>query len=334
MSINGEADGVETDGKAWLVFMKKFMKRCAITAAVLFLAGLLLAIAAGTARGVEDIDEVVRKVTGDRSYVRIELGNIWDLGNIRDSSLFVGGDKEYSDKVYTGNVPKYCPGEGIEDLEIQVGGCILETKASEDDKFYIEVQKAYKFQGFVEGGTLYIRASDSAKTWNRLESCTITLYVPERFLFGTVDVKLGAGTLSFTDLCAVGYISMEVGAGQIFANGIRSSDLQLEIGAGEIELRDMEVGGDFLVNIGMGSFEGRGTLTGDVIIECAMGNVELELSDSEKSFDYTLECAMGNIDLGDKSYAGLAKEKEVTNGADRIMRVKCAMGNVTVSFDK
>lgn len=302
-----------------------------MTAAILFLAGLVLAIAAGTARGGAAIDEVVRRVTGGR--VR------WDVVSIRDFSLLVGSGKEYSgkeysDKIYSGNVLKYCPGEGIENLEIQVGGCILETKTSEDDNFYIEAQKAYKLQGFVEGGTLYIRTLDGEKHWNKLESCTITLYVPESFSFGTVNVSMGAGSLSFTDLRAADYVSMEVGAGEIFADGIRSNDLNLEIGAGEIELRDMEVRGDLFAEIGMGSFEGHGTLMEDVVIKCAMGSVELELSDSEKSYDYTLECAMGSIDLGDKSYAGLAKGKTIINGADRIMRLECAMGNVTVSFDK
>lgn len=304
-----------------MVFMKKFMKRSAITAAILFLAGLVLAIAAGTARGGAAIDEVVRRVTG--GTVR------WDVDSIRNSSLFVGGDE-----VYSGDVLKYCPGEGVEDLYIEAGSCIIETKTSEDDRFYIEAQKADELQVSVKNGTLYIRTSDSKKTWNKPESCTITLYVPECFFFGTVDVRMGAGTLSFTDLGAHEYIFMAVGAGKIFVNGIRTNDLNLEIGAGEMELRDMEVWGSLIAEIGMGSFEGRGTLMGDVVIKCAMGGVELELSDSEKSYDYTLECAMGNIDLGDKRYAGLAKEKTIINGADRIMRLECAMGNVTVSFDR
>ena len=42
--------------------MFKFMKGCAITAAVLCLLGLLLAIAGGTARGSQAIAEVVEKV--------------------------------------------------------------------------------------------------------------------------------------------------------------------------------------------------------------------------------------------------------------------------------
>lgn len=307
-----------------MVFMKKFMKRCAITASVLFLAGLLLAVAGGSARGSDGINEAVRRVLPE-GPVRVELGDITDAFR---SPMFSGTYTIFSD-----NVPKYCPGEGIEDLDIQVGGCNFETRVSEDDKFYIEAKKVHKLQGYVENGTLCIRVFDGEKTWNKPESCSITLYVPEGFSFGAVDVEIGAGNLSFTNLCAGDYISMEVGAGKISADGIRSNELELEVGAGKIELRDMEVWGKCSAEIGMGSFEGRGTLMGDVDIECAMGSVELELSDSEKSFDYTLECAMGNIALGNKRYSGIAEEKDILNGAHRTMSVECAMGSVRVSFD-
>lgn len=319
--------------------MKKFMKGCAVTAAVLFLLGLLLAIAGGTARGSAAISEVVQKVTGGR--VNVNFGDVKDWGitiadsidslgvnyDIGDSSMF-----EHSYKIYKGDVSKYCPGTGIENLDIEVGGCVFETKASKDDSFYIEVAKAYKFQGYVKGSTLYIKASNGAKTWNKIGSCTITLYVPRDFMFGTVDMEMGAGVMEFSDLRAGDCISIEVGAGQIVIDNIQSNEIELEIGAGEIELKNMEVWGKLTAEIGMGNFEANGVVMGDADIECAMGNVDLELSGSETSYNYTVECAMGNIDIGDHSYSGLAKETSINNGAGNTIEIECAMGNVTVSF--
>lgn len=340
--------------------MKKFMKGCAITAAVLCLLGLLLATAAGTARGSQAISEVVAKVTGGR--VSVNLGDIKDWGiilrervseattevgdvieqieevdavegthvhyDIHDSSMF-----EHSYKIYKGDVDKYCPGTGIENLDIEVGGCILETEVSNDDNFYIEVEKAYKFQGYVKDQTLYIKASSGAKSWNKLGSTVVTLYVPEYFKFGTVDVEMGAGMLEFSDLRAGDLISLEVGAGQIAVDHIESNSLELEIGAGEIVLDDMEVWGELTAEIGMGNLEACGIVSADASIECSMGNVDLKLKDSEESYNYVLECAMGNIDIGNNSYSGLAKEKDINNrGAERTIKIECAMGNVTVSF--
>lgn len=326
--------------------MKKFMKGCAITAAVLCLLGLLLAIAGGTARGSAAISEVVRKVTGGRVTVNIEdvkdwgvmindkIDNIeigdwgWDVNyDINEHSIF-----EHSHKIYKGDVAKYSLGSDVEDLDIEVGGCILEKKTSGDGNFYIEVTKAYKFQGYVEDSTLYIKASNGAKTWNQMGSCCITLYVPKDFRFREVDVEMGAGVMQLSDLYASESISLQVGAGQIVIDDIQGNEIDLEIGAGEIELKGMEVWGELSAEVGMGNLEVSGSVMGDAHIECAMGNVSLGLAGSEQNYNYSLECAMGNIDIGNRSYSGLAKEMSINNNAGVTVEIECAMGNVTVSF--
>lgn len=321
-----------------VVTMKKFMKNCAIAAAALFLVGLLLAIAGSTARGSEAISEVVQKVTGGR--VKVNMGDVEEWGvTIVDKIDSLGVDYgidehsmfEHSHKIYKGNVSKYCPGTGIEDLDIEVGGCILETKKSKDDNFYIEVSKANKFQGYVKDSTLYIKASNGAQLWNKMGSCTITLYVPEDFGFGNVEVELGAGVMNFSGLLAGDYISLEADAGQIVIDDISANTLDLEVGAGEIELKNMEVA-DLHAQIGMGNFEASGTVLGAADIECGMGNVDLTLTGRETAYNYELECAMGNIDIGSHSYSGLAKEKSIDNGAEVTIDLECAMGNITVSF--
>lgn len=325
--------------------MKKFMKGCAITAAVLCLSGLLLAIAGGTARGSAAISEVVRKVTGGRVTVnfddvkdwgvmindKIDSAVITDWGvnyDINDRSMFA-----HSQKIYKGDVPRYCLGTDVENLDIEVGGCILETKTSKDDSFYIEVNKAYKFQGYVEDDTLYIKASNGAKTWNKMGSCTITLYVPRNFGFENVDIEMGAGVLEVSDLLAGDCISLEVGAGQIVIDNIQSNTLELEIGAGEIKLKNMDVYEELSAEVGMGNFEANGVVMGKADIQCAMGNVDLELAGGETSYNYIVECAMGNIDIGNHSYSGLAKEMSINNNAGVTIELECAMGNITVTFD-
>ena len=302
------------------------------------LLGLLLAIAGGTARGSAAISEVVRKVTGGR--VTVDFDDVKDWGvmigdsidslgvsyDINEHSMF-----EHSHKIYKGDVSKYSLGTDVKDLDIEVGGCVLETKLSDDNSFYIEVEKAYKFQGYVEDDTLYIRASNGAQTWNRMGSCVITLYMPEDFFFENVDVEMGAGVLEFSDLRA-GDISLEAGAGQIVIENIQSNVLDLEIGAGEIRLENMVVWGELSAEIGMGNFEANGSVMVNASIQCSMGNVNLELAGGEQEYNYDIECAMGNIDLGNRSYSGLAKETNIDNGAGVTIELQCAMGNITVSF--
>ena len=315
------------------------------------LLGLLLAIAGGTARGSAAISEVVRKVTRGRVTVNfddvkdwgvmihdtiesatntIESATITDWGvnyDINEHSMF-----EHSHKIYKGDVPKYCLGDDVADLDIEVGGCILETKTSKDNSFYVEVTKAYKFQGYVEDATLYIKASNGAQTWNKMGSCTITLYVPRDFWFEDVDIEMGAGVLEFSDLLASDCISLEVGAGQIVIDNICSNELELEIGAGEIVLKNMDVYKELSAEVGMGNFEANAVVMGDAEIQCSMGNVNLELAGSEQNYNYNIECAMGNIDLGNRSYSGLAREMSINNNAGVTVDIQCAMGNVSVSF--
>lgn len=342
--------------------MKRFMKTCAIIAAALCLLGLLLGVTASSLRGREAISEVVEKVTG--GWVHVNMDDFWgwsvsvgrkmgavvqqvtdQIETAENLELLPGGMTDFgydvSEKsmfehgyqLYKGDVKKYCPGEEVENLDVNVGGCTLETKASSDGKFYIEVKNASKFQGYVEGGTLYIKAADGAKSWNKAKSCHITLYVPRDFSFVSVEVAMGAGTLDFSELKAREDISLEVGAGQIVVKSIQSAGhLELEIGAGEIRLQDMEAG-ELAAEIGMGSFTAEGSVTGNVEIQCSMGNVELDLADSEESFDYVIQCAMGSINLGGGSYSGLAQEKRIQNGAARTMEIECSMGNVEVNFN-
>lgn len=298
------------------------MKKLLTAVAVVFLLGLFLAVWGGTEKGGAAISEAWDKLAGGFADSLNKVNY-----DIDESTMFVGGQTVYRD-----DVPKFCPGSGIKNLDIEMGGCILKIAASGDDSFYIEAEKVYKFQGFVKNGALYIRSSNGSKTWDKLGSCVITVYVPADFQFDTVDIRIGAGALESADLRVKGRTSMEVGGGQITVDSLWSNELELEVGAGEIDLKQMTVEGKCSVEVGMGNFKGTGSLLADADIECAMGNVSLNLEGGEKNYNYRLDCAMGSISLAGTKYSGLGDEKKISNGADRTLDIACAMGNVTVSF--
>lgn len=324
--------------------MKKFMKGCLIAALVLCVIGVVLAVAGGSVRGSAAISEMVEKVTGGRVHLNLGNGDGWGLNldgqivenitgldvnyNVNDASMF-NSDFE----ILKGDVSKYCPGTGIENLSIEVGGCVLETKTSKDDNFYIEAEKAYKFQGYVEDNTLHIKSSSGARNWSRVGSCVITLYVPEDFCFAKAEIEMGAGAMKLSKLHAEGDIFLEVGAGQIVLDQVQGGKVDCSIGAGQIELKGMKVN-ELTAEIGMGELAAEGEILGDAVVECSMGNVELQVKGSQKDFNYIVACAMGNVDLGSDSYSGVSNEKTIENGASKQMSVKCAMGNITVVFKK
>lgn len=325
--------------------MGKFMKRCLVILLVFAAVGAVLGIAGSTVAGRETISQVVETVTGGR--VRMELGD-WSRWGFTVGDDFFGsafgdsGEDELYDiedamafdkghEVMKGNVEKYCPGGDIRILDVEVGGCTFETRYSEDGNIYLEAENAYKFQGYVVDGTLYVRATNgSLNNWSEISKFRITLYLPEGYGFDVADVSMGAGVMTLAGLEAAD-LSMDAGAGEISVSGIHADELKASIGAGAISLEDMDVT-CLDVTVGMGRFAADGIVRGDADIECSMGNVELMLDGGKEDFNYELQGSMGNIDLEGESVSGFSQERTIDNGADKDMEVNCSMGNITIMF--
>lgn len=324
--------------------MKKFMKTCGIIALVMIVLGMALGVAGSSAAGRTTISQVVESVTGGR--VKVEFGDgSWgifkdiefidnlevDQGSglnvnydISDASMF---SKERD--ILSGDVEMYSPGSGVRKLEIQVGGCAVETKVSKDDRIYLEAKGMRKFQGYVEGDTLYVLGTvKSGITWS--DDKSVIIYLPEDSFFDEVEIDMGAGTFDMDRLNAK-EISLEVGAGRITLGSVQARELSVSVGAGQIELKEMAAG-ELDAEVGMGEFTAQGTLDGDAEIECSMGNVELKLDGRKEDFDYEIEGAMGSIQLDKEDLGGFAQERNIDNGAAKTMKLECSMGNITVEF--
>ncbi len=320
--------------------MKKFMKACAIIALVLVLTGLILGIVGSTTKGSSAISRVVENVTGGK----VKIGTKpWDWGitvsdgffdsldevdyDIKDSVNF---DSNYP--VMSGDVDKYSPEGTVTNLEIEAGGCYFRVEESGDDCFYVEAKNVGKFQAFTEDGTLYIMTTTGSKHWSEISGSKITLYVPANYCFDKIKINLGAGALEFSDLRAEDAV-LEVGAGQIEADGAEVKSLDMNVGMGRIELTHMNVT-DLMAEVGMGELVAKGTVNGDIDAECSMGNLELQITGRQEDFNYELSGAMGSLTLGGESYSGFSQEKSIDNGAQKKMELDCSMGNVTVLFEK
>lgn len=333
--------------------MNKFMKRCAITALILFVIGFALATVASTVRGRTTIEDVVESVTGGR--VRMQWGSFpyWNFfpwgGSIEetdaldwmdDMEIFDDADFDVEDhmsfdrsySILQGNVERYSLGSDISELEFEIGACSFSTERSPDDNFYLEAVYAGKLQGYVEDGTLYIRSTAAVKQWNDLNKCQIILHVPEDAYFENVDIEVGAGWLCFDRLQAE-EVSLKVGAGQISMSGLQAADLDVSVGLGQMELQEMIVG-ELSAEIGMGELVADGAIDGDADVDCAMGNVSLTIEGSQKDFNYELSKAMGNVTLGRSSSSGFSSEKYIDNRAGKTISVDCAVGNVSIMFNR
>ena len=318
--------------------MKKFMKVCAIMAAILVVLGAALAYTAGTFRGREVVSDVVDSVTGGRVHVNWSGWNIpWGVTfrddwhfDLNTSNVY---DKDY--EIYRGDVTEHEISGEFSQLDIELGGYIFETAVSPDDSFYLTTNNADKFQCYVKKGVLYLTAVNSGIniSLGNISDRKLTLYIPEGTTLSKVEVELGAGQVIIDGLNAE-TVSLEVGAGQIQAKNIQAGKLEVSVGAGQIELPGMKVD-ELKAEIGMGELVGSGSIDKSADLECSMGNLELTLTGSQKDFNYQLEVAAGNLDLGSNSYSGLATEQKLLNPtAVKTMDIECAMGNVTISFEE
>lgn len=321
--------------------MKKFMKGCAITALILVVLGIVLGVIGSTARGSEAIARVVERVTGGRVRINLNLDEWEDWGIVVGDQISDSlGNVDYDIKdsmsfnshhdIQKGDIDKYRLEGEVTNLEIEAGGCTFRVEDSGDDFFYVEAESTGKFQAYVESSTLHIKTTTSAGHWNEISGGRITLYAPADYIYGEVEIDLGAGGLEFSGLHAA-EASLEVGAGQIVIDGAEAERLEINVGVGRIELTDMTVT-DLEAEVGMGELIAKGTVQGNIDAECSMGNLELVLAGKKEDFNYKLSGAMGNVTLGGESYGGFAQEKKIDNGAGRKMEIECSMGNVSIDF--
>ena len=323
--------------------MRKFMKGCAITALLFILLGLILGVSGSLGNGSThfSLGEFLSAVTLGR--ISEEKVDDWNDGvteqireNIGDVHYDLEDNVDYDSdyEVKSGKIELYVLGDdsqGITDLQVQAGGCVMKIQVSEDNCFRVEADGMRKFQGYVEGGTIEIRGTSKAS--NNSEGNlggSICLYVPEGYYFENTSLDLGAGSLSVEEL-QTGSLEANVGAGQMTFEKLDADQAELDCGAGQMTVEELS-SRVAEVSVGMGSVRLNGDVTERLDGECSMGELKLTLTGAQTDFNYDLSCGMGELKVGDDSYNGLAQEKQINHNASKNMELECAMGSVVVEF--
>lgn len=217
-------------------------------------------------------------------------------------------------------------------MVLQLGGCEVKILSSDDENVHIRAEKVKKIQTGVKDNTLYITCTDR-NGFTLGKGTKITIQIPEAFSCDTVDIDLGAGDFSIESL-TVKNVTIDIGAGRLqIERLVCSEDAKCEIGAGQMLLNDAQIGGSFAGDIGAGEMRLTGNIQGNAEVSCAMGNTEMTfIGSTMEEHNYEVSCSAGNIDIGNRSFAGLATESDIDNGAANTYKLECAMGNITVKF--
>ncbi len=300
--------------------MKKFINFCIVAVLVIIGIGFLLPAVMRFYEGANATNDFGVKVTGGKKLLEdikeggeVLLDNVLDRYenlegfDIDDATIF---DKDVA--IESGNIERTFEHINASVLHVEIGGCALEILDSQDGSARVVAENVGKFQIYQKGNEFKITSTRKAK--ENAEDSRITLYLPAGYSWQEVN--------------------LEVGVGQILAEGLKVNKLNIFVSAGEIRLSGMEVG-SLGAEVGVGNFVAQGSITGGIEAECAMGNLELQLAGSRTDYDYELKCVAGNIKIGEEQYGGgVAKEEKINNGAGRRIDLECSMGNIAVTFEQ
>lgn len=210
----------------------------------------------------------------------------------------------------------------ISKLEIAVGGAKVEFKESDNDEFIVEASSKVKVAYELKGDTLKIES----KTKNNLSIEELVLYIPKGAEFESAKISLGAGEFKITAPLKVEDVKFEVGAGEVYIEEIEAHSAKFEVGAGSVYVEGMVDQLD--EELAMGSFEFNGSIEESLDCETAMGDSHFTLTGDASDYQAKISVGAGSVQFFDNSYAA-AFDGKIGDG-DKILRIDCAMGEVTI----
>ena len=293
--------------------MKKSTSNILIIAASCFVIGVLCCVIA-LSMGVAD--EAPK-----------QFGHLDKLVNVNDEILNIDWSY-YGDNVIRGSVEKQniTNGEMPERIKLELGKAEARIEASEDDDIYVTTTNNAKLGYKIHDGELTL-----ATVGNHGKKTVITVLLPER-AYDRVKLELGAGEFSVACPIDSDEVVVESGAGEVAFGKVVADTLDVELGAGEITFDEIDVD-ELKLEVAAGNAAINGAIRKKGKAEVAAGNVALMLAGSEDDYTYKADGGMGNFTIGGKTVSGFALSREGGNG-DIALDFECAMGNITVDFEK
>lgn len=304
--------------------MRKFTKICLVTAAVFLIAGVALcAVGAafgatlGAARSATETTQVGKLAE------RISQLSDWEVWS---------WDTDYSESYDVTDAYSY-EKDAVKNLDISINAGTFTVGESKSDEVKVNV---YLKNGTVDcgldGDTL--RIEDKTNNYAlKNRHVEIELLLPEGMEFDDVNIDVAAGEVtSESQSFAADTLTVNVDAGEaVVENFTADKSVKASVGAGNIELSDMKT--KYLsLDCGVGEINATGEVTGDIEGDCGVGELSIGVQGYGKDFNYRLDCGMGEITLGNSSFSGLSREKDIDNDADKTMSLDCGVGTIAVEF--
>ena len=175
----------------------------------------------------------------------------------------------------------------------------------------IDINEKLGFRAFEKDGILYLTSNKKIKKRNFIGKGTITVTIPENMAFNEIELNMKAGKLK--------------------ADQIRTNNLEVNAGAGEVNILDFQAEQAEFV-CGAGSVTASGDAGRKLEADCGVGELLLNLKGVKEDYNYDLECGIGEIRCADESYSGFGKDYTIDNHAAKNMEIECGIGQITVKY--
>ena len=274
-------------------------------------------------KGKDKAKEVTGQLSTQIAEQNWELEGNYDIDTedwFEEEAETYSGSKPYS-RLSTGQ---------IDHFSLQAAGCKVIMEVTEESDFYFSFENMKKVQAYQKENSLFIKGVRDTLINEENKESVLIIYVPDSCTLESADLELGAGNLQAEGLSA-GKLEFSVGAGKLTVAELEAEEMQVSVGAGAVSLEHVSVN-NAKISVGAGNMSVAGQITGNVDGECAMGNLELNLQGSVKDFNYDLQCMAGNILLNGEKHSGINEGMVIGNAASKTMELNCAMGNTKITF--
>ena len=273
--------------------MRKLIRFCMVIVLVMIIGAVLLVAALRYSPKSEEIRAFLTEKTGGKIDEWLE-----DVEGLETSGKELFADlKENGDEILSDVLDKYSDLEGfdIEDaiifdkeelveegdieriyenlnasaLNVEISGCVMEIRYSEDANVRIVTENVGKFQAYQKGNELRVLSTRKAK--EDAEDSRITLYLPVGYHWKKVNLELGAGAITVEGLL-VSELEASVSMGNLelkLAGSQKEYDFELECMAGNIAIGQEQYGGAVKEQKINNSAER------SVDLACSMGNINV-----------------------------------------------------------
>lgn len=214
---------------------------------------------------------------------------------------------------------------------LDVESSIAKLEIYEADKIAVEATDVTKkFSATVENGKLLIKEKATTNiSINGQVNPTIKVYIPEGFVFESVDIESGVGD-TYIESLEANIVEISTGVGNLEAEYIDAkTKIDIEAGVGRLNIRN-SILNNLSFEAGVGEYNITTYLTGNSKLECGVGNGTLTLNDfSQDMSKIRVQKGIGDININGQNYSN---NQTYGNGTN-IIDVEGGVGNVSITLN-